>query len=160
VSLAPAAWMTYRTVVLEGCNGAGKTTFAAHLARQGFVVIHSSSTPEGVDLVERYHGILARPDPIVLDRSFISELVYGPMYRGHSRLSIEQCLCLAGAVAARSGVVVHLRVPAAHAHSRLQARGAEPVPSITELEEIIRRYNEVLATLTGRIPVLGFDAIR
>jgi hypothetical protein len=30
-------------------------------------------------LLAKYRSILARPGPLVLDRSFVSELVYGPL---------------------------------------------------------------------------------
>ncbi|MFF1342085.1 hypothetical protein ACFVYT_30055 [Streptomyces sp. NPDC058290] len=71
----------YRTLVLEGCDGAGKSTLAAlFAARHGFTVIHSPRTP---DLTARY---LAQGGRLILDRSFISELVYGPLLRGASRI--------------------------------------------------------------------------
>ena len=71
-------------IVLEGCDGAGKTTLAAALAaRHGHAIVHATRSPEGTDLFAKYHAILARPGPLVLDRSFVSELVYGPLDRGH-----------------------------------------------------------------------------
>lgn len=78
----------YEVVVLEGCDGAGKTTLATTLAtHRGYVVVHSGRTPDDVDLLARYCSILAAPGKIVLDRSFISELVYGPLQYGRSRLT-------------------------------------------------------------------------
>jgi predicted ATPase len=63
-------------IILEGCDGAGKTTLAAALAeRRGYAIVHAGLTPEGADLFAKYRAILARPGPLVLDRSFVSELV-------------------------------------------------------------------------------------
>ncbi|MEU1015529.1 hypothetical protein [Streptomyces sp. NPDC005898] len=52
----------YRTLVLEGCDGAGKSTLAAHLADQhGFTVVHSPRTPDSLDLIARYRERLREP---------------------------------------------------------------------------------------------------
>jgi thymidylate kinase len=73
----------HQTVVLEGCDGVGKSTLAQQLARDlGFTIVHSTRTPNGVDLAERYQQILSRPERLALDRSFVSELVYGPLHHG------------------------------------------------------------------------------
>lgn len=58
----------HRTVVLEGCDGVGKSTLAQQLARDfGFTIVHSARTPDGINLAERYcrhrvppHGLRAR----------------------------------------------------------------------------------------------------
>ena len=77
----------HEVIVLDGCDGTGKTTIAeAMRAQHGYTVIHSGRTPDGTDIAGRYRDILARPGRIVLDRSFISELVYGPLFHGRSRL--------------------------------------------------------------------------
>jgi hypothetical protein len=73
----------------------------------------------------------------VLDRSFISELVYGPLYRGRSRLTSDQALELASTVSARDGVFLLLTAPAATVRSRLTERDGEAsvLKTITELAD-------------------------
>lgn len=69
----------YQTLVLEGCDGVGKSTLGERLSTDhGFVVVHSPKTPDHLDLATRYRNILAGPGRIIFDRCFISELVYGP----------------------------------------------------------------------------------
>jgi ABC-type branched-subunit amino acid transport system ATPase component len=52
----------YEVIVLEGCDGTGKTTLATTLAaRHDYSVIHSGRTPDDVDLLARYRSILAIP---------------------------------------------------------------------------------------------------
>ena len=88
----------YEVVVLEGCDGTGKTTLATALAvRHGYTVMHFGRTPGKVDLAARYRSVLSRPGRIVLDRSFISELVYGPLRHGRSRLSMTAAAVNVGA---------------------------------------------------------------
>ena len=74
--------------MLEGCDGVGKSTLAQELARDfGFTIVRSTRTPDGINLAERYQRILSRPGRLALDRSFISELVYGHLHHGGSRLN-------------------------------------------------------------------------
>lgn len=95
-------------IALEGPDNGGKSTLAKHLvtlfdAKHGVGaahVWHEGPPPEGVDLVAHYELplIIARNeilDPhklIILDRWETGELVYGPLLRGHSRLSVGQAL--------------------------------------------------------------------
>ncbi len=45
----------YEIIVLEGCDGVGKTTVAAALASAyGYTTVHSGRTPDGMDLAGRY----------------------------------------------------------------------------------------------------------
>ncbi|MFD7896955.1 hypothetical protein [Streptomyces sp. NPDC059743] len=43
----------YQTLVLEGCDGVGKSTLAQRLStNHGFTVVHSPRTPDHLDLAE------------------------------------------------------------------------------------------------------------
>lgn len=145
-------------VVLEGCDGAGKTTIAQHLEHHfGYTIVHSPPTPADVDLVTRYTSLVTAPGRIVLDRSFVSELVYGPILRGRSRISLEQAQHLARRVRERNGTLVHLTAPPTVLHNRLLERGGETVPTLQELQHIIDAYTELLAQLSGHVQVIPFD---
>ncbi|WP_245689349.1 ATP-binding protein [Streptomyces chattanoogensis] len=73
----------HQTLVLEGCDGVGKSTLGERLSTDyGFAVVHSPKTPDHLDLASRDRSILAGAGRILLDRCFISELVYGPLHRG------------------------------------------------------------------------------
>jgi thymidylate kinase len=148
----------YRTIVIEGCDGTGKTTLADRLATAYEVtVIHADRTPNHIDLTTRYLALLARPGRIVLDRSFLSEPVYGPLYRGGSRLTPAQVATLARAVADRGGVCVHLTAPAAAIADRIAARGDPTIPSLTEIKHILTRYERVFAAISGYVPIIRID---
>ena len=91
-----AALAAYPVIILDGCDGTGKTTLAEALREQrGYTVTHSGRTPDGTDLADRYRQLLAMPGRIVLDRSFISELVYGPLLHDRSRLTQQTVVSLA-----------------------------------------------------------------
>lgn len=147
----------YRTIVIEGCDGVGKTSMARKLAAEhGFTVIHSPRTPDHVDLAARYRRILAEPGHLALDRAFVSELVYGPLYRGRTRLSWEDAFDLAEDVNNRDGVFLHLTGSAASIAARLTARD-QRAPEIAELAALIDAYTRVFTTLAAHAPVITLD---
>lgn len=95
-------------IVLEGPDGAGKSTLAHQLVElhevangPGTAVIwHEGPPPEGGDLVTHYElplllnrdQITSSTDLVILDRWETGELIYGPLLRGRSRLSPGQAL--------------------------------------------------------------------
>jgi predicted ATPase len=152
-----ASLAAHEVIVLEGCNGTGKTTLAAALAaRHGYVVVHSGRTPDGIDLADHYEAMLALPGRLVLDRSFISELVYGPLDHGRTRLTLPAAIALARLVAERGGVLVHLTGRPEIIAARLHARD-EPYPSVARIRALIRAYHDTFAALGGIVPIVITD---
>ena len=152
-----ASLSAYQVIVLEGCDGVGKTTLAEALAAQhGYTVVHSGRTPDGTDLVDHHGTILALPGRLVLDRSFISELVYGPLDRGRSRLSLPAAVTLTRRVAQRSGVLVHLTGRPDVIAARLRAR-QEPARSVDRVRALISAYYRTFVALRGIAPIVNVD---
>ena len=152
-----ASLSAYQVIVLEGCDGVGKTTLAEALAAQhGYTVVHSGRTPDGTDLADHYGTILALPGRLVLDRSFISELVYGPLDRGRSRLSLPAAVTLTRRVAKRSGVLVHLTGRPDVIATRLRAR-QEPARSADQVRALISAYHNTFVALRGIAPIVNVD---
>lgn len=156
--MTPAELAAYRTVVLEGCDGTGKTTLARALeSAHAFTVIHSPRTPDHVGLAARYRDILRLPGRLALDRAFVSELVYGPLLRGRSRLTWDETFDLVDAVARRDGILVHLTGTAETVHDRLISRDGTSAASVAELADLIIAYRRVFATLAEHGPVTSID---
>jgi thymidylate kinase len=147
----------HRTLVIEGCDGVGKTTLAQQLAvRHGFSVVHSPRTPDHLNLASRYREILSGPGRILFDRCFLSELVYGPLNRGCSRITWSEAIDLAETVVARDGLLVHLTAPPTVIHQRLLTRDGEAI-SLNEVAELVTGYSRVFTTLGDYVPVQTFD---
>ncbi len=147
----------YEVIVLEGCDGTGKSTLAAALAdRYGYDSVHCGRTPDGTNLPGRYQAILTVAGKLVLDRSFISELVYGPLDHGRSRLTAQDAVALARQVAGRDGVLVHLTGQPQAITARLRARGG-PDPDPSRVDAIVRAYYQAFALLGGAAPVITAD---
>lgn len=144
-------------IVLDGCDGAGKTTLAAALAnRHGHCIVHATLSPAGTDLLAKYHAILARPGPLVLDRSFVSELVHGPLDRGYSRLTFEHAAQLATATAQHGGILVHLTAQPGQIAARLLARDGH-APALPRISALVAAYIDVFTRLAGHAPVITID---
>lgn len=96
-------------IILEGCNGVGKTTLAKMLLHYGYKLLHFDYDPN-LSIMEKYKKILATDykSNVVLDRSFISEMVYGVIMRGESRFSDSDFSTLLRMVKKRNGRVVLL----------------------------------------------------
>jgi thymidylate kinase len=144
-------------IVLEGCDGTGKTTRASGLAeRHGYKVLHSGRIADGTDLAERYLGVLRLPGKIALDRSFISELVYGTVREGRSRLTARQAAELAFFLADRGGVLVHLTGCPEMLAARLRARDGY-APAMERIRALLKVYRDVFEGLADAAPIVTAD---
>jgi thymidylate kinase len=144
-------------IVLEGCDGVGKTALATALATHyGYAIMHAGRTPEGTDLFAKYRSILTRPGPLVLDRSFVSELVYGPLEHFRSRLTFDDATRLAVAVGNRGGVLVHLTGQPEQIATRLSARDGHS-PRLEHIRALTAAYVSVFTNLAAYAPVITID---
>jgi hypothetical protein len=100
-------------ICLEGSDLTGKTTLARELATLGYRYIHNGP-PVSDDMFEEYtHQIeLVRSDEnVVFDRLHLGELVYGPVTRGQSRLSLAQARLINRLIFGRGGLIVYCSAP-------------------------------------------------
>lgn len=78
-------------IILEGIDGTGKTTVADYLNQNGYSTYHFAYDEKNKNIVDKYIDLLNRKTQnMVLDRCFISELVYGPVLRKSCKLNKEQ----------------------------------------------------------------------
>lgn len=75
-------------IILEGIDKTGKTTLANYLSKElGFPIIKFSEPKKGEDPYYEYCKFLANTDlNCILDRYYLSELVYGRIKRGKSEI--------------------------------------------------------------------------
>lgn len=79
-------------IILEGIDKTGKTTLANLISkRYGFEIVKCSQ-PKGdpyIEYMTKLHQ--AEGKNVVFDRFYLGELAYGPVFRGKTQLSSEQC---------------------------------------------------------------------
>jgi thymidylate kinase len=131
-------------IVLEGADGTGKTTAANHLRTllKGKVNVVPHGVPRGDPFAEYVASLLAVQEHTVFDRLHWGELVYGPLYRGGSRLSLEQFQQLDNALFNLGAVIIHLDGNADEIERRVTERGDDYVTP-SDLPKIIHAYREV-----------------
>ena len=78
-------------LIVEGMDGVGKTTLVDYFVLNGMKKHHFDYDVNNMDLITKYMQILKEDTShLVLDRSFISEMVYGPVLRGKSKIDLEE----------------------------------------------------------------------
>lgn len=121
-------------IVLEGADGAGKTTLAREIVAQlpGSRVLHAGPLPKSIHPLTMYEGALRsyRPggdDHIICDRWHLGEAVYPQVLRRSTRWNdaVERHLRLF--MRARGAYVVLLDPPTSELKTRLETRGDDLV---------------------------------
>ena len=78
-------------IIIEGIDGVGKTTLVDYFVNMGMRKYHFDYDVNNMDLFTKYMRVLSvETKYLVFDRSFISEMVYGPVLRNKCKLTIEQ----------------------------------------------------------------------
>jgi thymidylate kinase len=122
-------------ILLEGPDGSGKSTLCDELIR-----VHTEEGRGGSAVWKRgpftaEHGpweeyvqdlLQLTPNPdwlVVMDRWHLGELVYGPILRDASRLSLDQCRWIDSLLRDRGALYVHVYAPSPTLMKRLTERG-------------------------------------
>lgn len=154
-------------VVLEGPDFAGKSTLAEQLVDLfGGDVRWVGQPPASADLVSYYldpiHEAATCADLTVFDRLHISELVYGPIFRGASRLSRQQAQEVERQLDVVGAFKVHVDAPDSLLLERFRGpRGDEMVDDEFRLLEVAHAYRRVLGGAEGlqRWPIIPLDSL-
>ena len=77
-------------IIIEGPDQFGKSTLCEKLHdKLNLQVIHYKPPKAGTDQFEYYTKFLRNTGPYIFDRNYISELVYGPLFRSVSAINKE-----------------------------------------------------------------------
>lgn len=128
-------------IIIEGPDGAGKSTLAAGLARELDMNV-LKMTCNGGQSVREYMQKLAC-DGIVIDRCWVSEPIYADLFGREPRLAADDCEALTECCATVGIPIVVVLPPLAEVVRRLDRRGDEFGDVITDnIELIYHRYEE------------------
>ena len=137
-------------ICLEGADASGKTMLANHLVTcYGARYLHGRVW---YDQVRWYLGMMRRAERlmevgelVVIDRHWISELVYGPIFRGGAAWSNEMSAEFDARINDAPGVYV-LCVPTdAKAHlARFEALKLQRREMFDSIEKVVQRYQDLL----------------
>lgn len=128
-------------IIIEGPDGAGKSTLAKSLAdRLGMNIL--KMTANGGQSVREYKQKLAC-DGVIIDRCWVSEQVYSDLFGREPRIGNDDAEALT-ALCGRMGIPIIVLLPPLHVViSRLNARGDEYADIVCpNIPEIYKRYQE------------------
>jgi thymidylate kinase len=150
-------------IVLEGPDLAGKSTLATSLAAEigrlhplaPATRLRANGPPENdQDLYMDYYrqveeAIAHRAGgvPTIFDRLHVGELIYGPLYRGHSRIDPDQLAKLEVLLDNNQILKVHVNSDHATLKTRLESRKDELIKNPDTLEFVSDRYREIVRDL-------------
>lgn len=125
-------------LILEGCDGVGKTTIAKKLAeKHGCDILHMTrwGPKNFISYLDRYNQ-----NGIISDRSFISECVYSDVFKRHRELTEGQIDTLIGYLRASNFTTVVLNLDTSEIINRLTARNDESFEIVKNVSEISKAY--------------------
>lgn len=145
-------------IIIEGLDGTGKTTLKEGLLSNGFRSYHFDYDIVTTNIFDKYCKIISGSDKqTVLDRSFISEMVYGNVIRKHSRISYSQLDELACQCAKQGSIIVYLYAP----QNVLLSRRLRDIHDTKMLEDyydkLCEEYVLLMQRLSHYLPVLWLD---
>jgi len=96
---------------------------------------------------------LQAPEPVVFDRSFLAEMVYGPVLRGGSRLSTQQIESLLECLAQKNIVVLYLYEPQEILTYRLHETIETHRFILDHLPDLLIAYERCLQIVARYLPI-------
>jgi len=156
--------LTKKVTIFEGCDGSGKTTAAKRFAEAtGARYVHLGPLPRVNHGLARMYAEAMLPallgyQDVVMDRSWLSEPIYGAAFReGKDRIHFADYRMLER-LALRCGAVVVLCDPGYEVvRSNYEARkGIELLKNASQLLQVYQTYT----TLTTDLVVLPYDYTR
>jgi len=145
-----------KNVIFEGIDGTGKTTMTKMFLTIGFKKVHAKYHPEIENLYSFYDSLLEdlSNQRIVFDRSFISEMVYGPILRNKSRLSMRQLENLLIKLKNQKTLLVYLYSPL----EILLKRKGQETNLIKHYPKLTGEYEKLIKIVEEFIPVVQLNS--
>lgn len=152
-------------IIVEGPDGAGKSTLIKSMLKShpGSTCKHFGSPKtdeEAFGYWKVYAQAIEDTDPTtvtIFDRSWYSDVVYGPIFRNRLEMDPMHVKMLELMVQMHGGGhVIYCKAPISVLWARCKKRGETYVLSKEKLTEVAKSYSSIMATQC-RLPVIHYD---
>lgn len=148
-------------IIIEGPDGAGKTTLANKLQKQtGYMLLHRSqpkSEEEKAKMMAEYMDVLKSGKNCIMDRCWYSEMVYGPVMRDAAVISYPQMYALERQLARAGGLVIHCTGSLQTLWKRCLTRGEDYIVDKDTFTKIYNGYDELMNGVPHTVPVVTYE---
>jgi thymidylate kinase len=154
-------------VIIEGPDGSGKTTLAKKLEATftNARIVHFSA-PATKEDADNYWKVYAQMiedaqenEVVIFDRSWYSDMVYGPVLRGRVEMDPLAAKMLEASVMQHGGgVVIYCTGNVKTLWARCKTRGETFIKTIEDLEELKNAYEDVMRTHCN-LPMVRTDTV-
>jgi len=133
-------------ILLEGCDGVGKTTFANELSKKtGYEVLRGSSfeiSELGAEGMFNHMMELLDKENVIIDRFMWSNIVYGNLF-DYPLMTANQYDALIDKLDSKDSLLVYLYAPIGTINYRIDNRGDDKIKK-ENINEIVEYYNKEL----------------
>lgn len=147
-------------IIIEGPDGSGKTTLANYLSKTtGYPIKHRSkpNTPEEkAAMMQSYIDDIRSNDNIIWDRCFYSEMVYGPVMRDQSYISLEQMWQLEKELLDQGVLVIYCTDDTLTLWERCTARGETYITSVEQMAALKDKYDLLMLQGDHLVPITTY----
>lgn len=144
-------------IIIEGPDGAGKTTLANYLSKQlGYPIKHRSkpkTEEEKQQMSQSYIDDIKSNQNIIWDRCFYSEMVYGPIMRDQSYISMAQMHEMEQMLKFTGALVIYCTDETWNLWERCNTRGETYITSVEQIDAIKTAYDKLMLHRNHFIPV-------
>lgn len=145
-------------LIIEGIDGVGKTTLVEYLQTFGMKKFHFDYDYNNMDLLSKYMKLLSIDnEQLVLDRSFISEMVYGPVMRNNCKLSIDDYTKLLVAYKNSGCKIIYLTAPKEELLKRRNNDKSDYEIINNYYNELHEKYEEIMNSSSQFIEVIKIN---
>lgn len=154
-------------LIFEGPDGGGKSTLAKLLAEQTGWPLKSFSYPrteaEKSAMFDMYSEIIySNTGNLIIDRSWYSEMVYGPLMRKEYVMKYDQMHELEDMVNKHGGgIIVYCTAPMQVLYERLQERGDDYIPiDRSFVHKVLHSYEILMHDTNHKLPVVRYEYVK